>query len=145
MSNYEFDGFRCGDSAYESLSEYRRFECTDGWVQFHSMQAAYKIVGPYVYFKSYDFVCCAYNRELLLLYVDTTATNKSRTTNRQLSRFLTEWVHRNIGINTINDAITEYYNDESDYHIDDMYTAQVDVMSYINIRVCDYLGYQIGE
>lgn len=145
MSNYEFDGFRSGDSIYTNLSEYRRFECIDGWKQFHSMQAAYKIVGPYVYFKSYDFMCCAFNRDLNMLYVDVAATIKSRTTNRQLSRFLSEWVNRNIGINAINDAISEYYNEESEYHMDNMHIVQVDVMTYINIRVVDDLGYQIGE
>lgn len=139
MSKYEFSGFVCGDSAYTSLSDYRRWECRDGWRQFHSMQASYKVVGSYVYFKSYDYVACVYNRNTQTLYVDSACLNKSRTTNRQLSRFLSEWVHEYMGLRYIQDAINEYHDETSDYAIDGLYMANIYSMTYINIVVVEGL------
>lgn len=145
MATYEYDNLTSGDSPYSSLSEYRRYECRKGWNQYKSMQAAFKVDGPFVYFKSYAFVCFAWNRDTNTMYVDVNCLRKSRTTNRQLSRFLSEWVGIGFGTYHLQQAISAYESNGDAYIVDGMYTAQYDVMSYMLIIVSDDLAYQIGE
>lgn len=145
MATFEYDGFKSGDSPYDSLAEYRRYECVDGWKQYRYMQAAYKIVGPYVYFKSYAFVCFAWNRNTHTMYVDSDCLRKSRTTNRQMSTFLADWMGIGFGLYHLQEAIKAYADDSDEYVIDGMYTAQYGAMQYIHIIVADDLAYQIGE
>lgn len=145
MTNFEYNYSRCGDSPYDSLAEYRRYECVDGWKQYRSMQAAYKVVGPYVYFKSYAFLCFAWNRDTHTMCVDSDCLRKSRTTNRQMSRFMSDWIGIGFGLRHLQEAISAYEHDSDEYVIDGMYTAQYDVMTYMHIVVVEDLAYQIGE
>lgn len=132
---FEYEGFQSGDSAYTSLSDYRKCECYDGWHQFHSMQAAIKHEGDVISFKSYAYPCIDYNTKTHVLYVDSDCLQKSRTTNRQISRFLSEYVGKWLGCYQIGLAIKAWYDDSEEYITDGMYTAQYDVMSYVYIVV----------
>ena len=133
--SFEYDGFKSGDSAYTGSSDYRKLECYDGWQQFHSMQAAVKHEGDVISFKSYAYPCIDYNTKTQFLYVDSECLKKSRTTNRQISRFLSEYVGKHMGCYEIDCAIKAWSNDDEEYVTDGMYIAQYDVMSYVYIVV----------
>ena len=152
-NKYEYAGFHAGDSVYDSISDYRKCECGSAydslyhkigeWEQFHSMQAAYMVSGPMVYFKSYGFLACVYNRDTNTLYVDAECLSKSPTTNRQLARFLREWTNDYHCLYYIDCGIRAYETNSESYY-DGMYTFMCDVMTYGHVVVVYDLAYQFG-
>ena len=102
------------------------------------------VSGPMVYFKSYAYVACVYNRDTNTLYVDTDCLHKSRTTDRQIARFLQEWTNGYHGLYYIDRAIRAYDGDSEVYTIDGMYTFLCDVMTYGHVVVVYDLAYQFG-